>query len=508
MQNPISRSRVLARPNKRLIAYAIAATLTAVVVTVPLLSPVLATQAPPAGATLAPAVQLPGSFADLVAAVRPAVVNISTSSTAAHTDRRQWRGPRNPQWDKFFERFFSERTEPRHSMPRQRKARALGSGFIIDAEGYVVTNNHVIDGADEITVILDDGQEFPATLQGRDPKTDLAVLKIDAGRDLPYVQFGDSDRARVGDWVIAIGNPFGLGGSTSTGIISARGRDINAGPLDDFIQIDAPINRGNSGGPLFDTSGKVIGVNTAIFSPNGGNIGIGFAIPASMAANVVDQIKQGGVVQRGWLGVQIQSVTDDLADALGMDTARGALVSSVVPNSPAAVAGIRQGDVIVRFGDNDVTRMRDLPRLVAATNPAHEVTLKVWRAGVTQELSAVIAKSDEEPNPLAATDQDESADTPATLGVVVATVTPPLRAQFGLAEDVNGVVITAVDPAGPAAQQGLRPGDVIVMIGQQKVGSAQQVAEALDAYSDKEKAVVPLLIHRDGNDRFIAVRIA
>ena len=508
MQNSISRSRVAARPNKWLIAYAVAATLTAAVIAVPLLSPVLAKQTPPVGANLSSVAQLPGSFADIVAAVRPAVVNISTSSTAAHTDRRQWRGPRNPQWDEFFERFFSERVDPRHGMPQQRKARALGSGFIIDADGYVVTNNHVIDGADEITVILDDGREFPATLRGRDPKSDLAVLKIDAGQDLPYVEFGDSEQARVGDWVIAIGNPFGLGGSTSTGIISARGRDINAGPLDDFIQIDAPINRGNSGGPLFDTSGKVIGVNTAIFSPNGGNVGIGFAIPASMVTNVVDQIKQGGIVQRGWLGVQIQSVTDDLADALGMDKAHGALVSSVVPDSPAAAAGIRQGDVIVRFDDNDVARMRDLPRLVAATNPAHEVTLEVWRAGATQELSAVIAKSDEQSDLLAATDHDESTDRPATLGVAVATVTPPLRAQFGLAEDVNGVVITAVDPAGPAAQQGLRAGDVIVMIGQQKVDSAQQVAEALDAYSNKEKAAVPLLIHRDGSDRFIAVRIA
>ncbi len=508
MQNSISRSRMAPRPNKRLIAYAIAATLSTAIIALPLLSPVLAKQTPPVGANLSPPVQLPGSFADMVAAVRPAVVNISTSSTAVHSDHRQWRGPRNPQWDKFFEHFFSDRMDPQHNMPRQRKARALGSGFIIDAEGYVVTNNHVIDGADEITVILDDGQEFPATLRGRDPKTDLAVLKIDAEKDLPYVQFGDSERARVGDWVIAIGNPFGLGGSTSTGIISARGRDINAGPLDDFIQIDAPINRGNSGGPLFDTSGKVIGVNTAIFSPNGGNIGIGFAIPANMVTNVVDQIKQGGIVQRGWLGVQIQPVTDDLADALGLDTARGALVSSVVPDSPAAAAGIRQGDVIVRFDDNDVPSMRDLPRLVAAANPAHEVTLEVWRAGTTEELSAVIATSDEESNPLATTDHDESADTPATLGVAVATLTPPLRAQFGLSEDVDGVVITAVDPAGPAAQQGLRPGDVIVMIGQQKVSSAQQVAEALDAYSDKEQAAVPLLVHRDGNDRFVAIRLA
>jgi serine protease Do len=508
MRNPISQSRVAVGPNKRLIAYAVAAALTVVVIAVPLLSPALAKQTPPAAANLASTGQLPGSFADIVAAVRPAVVNISTSGIAKNINAPQFRGPPNPQLDEFFKRFFPDRFDPRHGMPRHHEARALGSGFIIDSEGYVVTNNHVIDGADEITVILDDGREFPATLQGRDPKTDLAVLKIDADQALPYVQFGDSEGARVGDWVIAIGNPFGLGGSTSTGIISARGRDINAGPLDDFIQIDAPINRGNSGGPLFDTSGKVIGVNTAIFSPNGGNVGIGFAIPASMAANVVEQIKQGGIVQRGWLGVQIQSVTDELADALGMDTARGALVSSVIPDSPAAAAGIRQGDVIVRFDDGDVTRMRDLPRLVAATNPAHRVSVEVWRAGTIHELSAVIEASAEESEPLAATDRGRHAETPAKLGVAVSAVTPTLRAQFGLAEEVTGVVITAVDPAGPAAQQGLRPGDVIVMIGQQKVSSAQQVADALDAYSDKQKAAVPLLIHRDGNDRFVAIRIA
>lgn len=273
---------------------------------------------------------------------------------------------------------------------------ALGSGFIIDPDGYVVTNNHVIDGADEITVILEGGDRLEAKVVGRDAKTDLALLKIDADEPLPYVSFGDSDAARVGDWVVAVGNPFGLGGSVTAGIISARGRDIHAGPFDDFLQVDAPINRGNSGGPLFSTSGEVIGINTAIYSPNGGNVGIGFATPSSLARTVIAQLREKGSVERGWLGVTIQSVTDDIADSLGLDEAEGALVSKVLPDSPAASAGLQQGDVILALNGQRITRFKTLPRLVAEAKTGKPATVTVWRDGREKDVTVTIGRMPED----------------------------------------------------------------------------------------------------------------
>ncbi len=337
----------------------------------------------------------PASFADVIAAVSPAVVNISVSKAVS---RRVPRGgmpsiPPGSSFEEFFRRFFERQSLTQGQGPL---VQGMGSGFVVGPEGYVVTNNHVVEGADAITVTFDDGTRYEAELRGTDPKTDLALLKIEVDEPLPYARFGNSDRMRVGDWVIAIGNPFGLGGTATTGIVSARGRDIQSGPFDDFLQIDAPINRGNSGGPLFDIAGQVVGVNTAIFSPNGGSVGIGFAIPAAQAEPVIEQLRSTGHVERGWLGVQIQTVTEDIASRLGLDSALGALVAGVVPESPAERAGIRTGDVIVGINGNEIERVKDLIRLVAGARPEDEVHLELWRGGETLALDVVIGESKEQ----------------------------------------------------------------------------------------------------------------
>lgn len=363
--------------------------------------------------TPASAASMPGSFADLVQRVKPAVVNIATTEKV---DGRSEMAPDMPgmpfppdsPMGEFFRRFFGPGATMGQSRPRE--VHALGSGFIIDPDGYVVTNNHVIDGADEITVILEGGDRLEAKVVGRDAKTDLALLKIDADEPLPYVSFGDSDAARVGDWVVAVGNPFGLGGSVTAGIISARGRDIHAGPFDDFLQVDAPINRGNSGGPLFSTSGEVIGINTAIYSPNGGNVGIGFATPSSLARTVIAQLREKGSVERGWLGVTIQSVTDDIADSLGLDEAEGALVSKVLPDSPAASAGLQQGDVILALNGQRITRFKTLPRLVAEAKTGKPATVTVWRDGREKDVTVTIGRMPEDTASLMGSDRDGSSD--------------------------------------------------------------------------------------------------
>ncbi len=349
-----------------------------------------------------PAANVNNGFADLVQAVKPAVVNISTTGRTK-SKRIPGLDRQLPQLEEFFHRFFGEppegfhrdhNTQPHgqphrqpHTQPRERTTTAVGSGFIIDPEGLVVTNYHVIDGADEIEVVFDDGTRRPATLKGRDAKTDLALLQVSTDKPLPYLKFGDSDAARVGDWVIAIGNPFGLGGTTTSGIISARGRDIQSGPLDDFIQIDASINRGNSGGPLFNIKGEVIGVNSAIYSPNGGSVGIGFAIPSSMASNVIAQLRDSGVVQRGFLGVQIQTVSEEISESLGLEKATGALVTQVNTDSPAEKAGLQAGDVILTYDGKEVRKMRDLPKLVARSKKETEVDIEIWRDDRTQNFA-------------------------------------------------------------------------------------------------------------------------
>lgn len=462
--------------------------------------------ATPVGATM------PSSFAELVARVKPAVVNISTTAklSAQRPTQMPWSDtpnfPENSPFHEFFKKFFEYPYPQGGNEGPPTEAHALGSGFIIDPDGHVVTNNHVIEHADEITVILNDGTRYPAELKGRDPGTDIALLKINPREPLPYLKFGDSDGAREGDWVVAVGNPFGLGGTVTAGIISARGRDIHAGPFDDFLQIDAPINRGNSGGPLFDTHGDVIGINTAIFSPSGGNIGIGFAIPSSLAKPIIAQLSDRGEVERGWLGVTIQAITPEIAESIGLPEAEGALVASVVPDSPAAKAGIRTGDVIRRFDGQIITRVKSLPRLVAASKPGSKADVEVWREGGSEFIEFTISKRPSE-EVLASKPMGESV-TPGPLGLSVATITPQLRDQYGLSDDAKGVLVVDIDPNGPAGSAGLRPGDIVLMAGQVKVASPEDVAKQVDkALSDKRSTVL-LLINRSGDQHFVTVPLA
>ncbi len=447
----------------------------------------------------------PPSFADLVDAVKPAVVNISTKGktrAGVMQNMPEFNVPPGSPFEDFFERFF-ERRGGSEEAPQQ-KVNAVGSGFIVSADGFVVTNHHVVKDADEIAVITQDGKRYEAELRGVDNKTDLALLKIKSDNEFPYVVFGDSDKARVGDWVVAIGNPFGLGGTATTGIVSARGRYINSGPLDDYLQIDAPINRGNSGGPLFDATGRVIGVNTAIFSPNGGNVGIGFAIPASIAESVVSQLKEKGHVERGWLGVQIQEVTEDLAKSLGLEQKRGALVSSVVKNSPAERAGIETGDVILKFDGKDVKHMRRLPLIVADTASGKNVKVEVWRNKAAKQLNAKIGDSPNEPA-LAQRD-DENANT-GELGLSLASITEESRRRYRLADGTEGALVVSVRPNSPAAEKGLRPGDVITRVGSKQVKDPEDVINAV-VDSRKSTKTVLLLVQRGENRQFVALKLA
>ena len=446
-------------------------------------------------------------FADLVETVRPAVVNISTRTIqpASLPDRysnhggsgqRQFDGP--PAMHRFMERFFGESfpQAPRGPMD----SRSLGSGFIIDPDGLVVTNHHVIRGADEIEVTLDSGEVLPAIVRGVDRRTDLALLEVETKAPLPYVSFGDSDHSRVGDWVIAIGNPFGLGGTTTSGIVSARGRDINNGPYVDYIQIDASINRGNSGGPLFNDVGQVIGVNTAIFSPNGGSVGIGFAIPASVAQGVVDQLREDGHVARAWLGVEIQPVTPEIAESLSLDDAHGALISRITPDSPAAQSDLRTGDVIIGLNGRQVKNTRQLPRMVAKTPAEEKVTVSVLRNGETLEIDAIL-----KPIPESQQAMKPSAPNPNTgrLGLRLSLLDD--KARDVLRYEGDGVLIQEVMPASPAARQGLRAGDIILKVGSVPVSTPQDVVGQVKKLKPAKKPVL-LLVQREGNQRYVALK--
>lgn len=451
----------------------------------------------------------PDSFADLAERLSPAVVNISTSQTvSARAGRQRPQGlPEGSPFEDFFDDFLERRG--REGIPR--RVQSLGSGFVIDPTGFVITNNHVIDGADEIKVIFADGTTYPAKLIGRDAKTDLAVLKIDADEDLPFVPFGDSNSSRVGDWVMAIGNPFGLGGTVTAGIISAINRDINAGPYDDFIQTDASINRGNSGGPLFNMDGEVIGVNAAIISPSGGSIGIGFAIPSATAIAVVQQLREFGETRRGWLGVRIQSVTEEIAEGLGMDAPRGALVAGVNPQGPAQEAGIEPGDVIVEFDGKSVPEMRDLPKLVAETDIGRKVDVLVIRDGGERALKVEIALLDETETAEAATDEEATENengTAQVLGLGLSRLTPSNRQKYNVPADVDGVVVTYVDPASAAAEKGIRRGDVIVEVAQNDVRRPADVVDRVAEEKASGRKSVLLLLASGGDLRFVAVRIA
>lgn len=460
------------------------------------------------GGSAANARTAPASFADLADRLLPAVVNISTTqSVEGHPGIEIPGFPPGSPFEEFFKEFF-ERNQQRQ-LP-SRKATSLGSGFIVDPSGYVVTNNHVIQDADEITVILHDDTQLPAKLVGRDGKTDVAVLKVEPTVKLPAVTFGDSERLRVGDWVLAIGNPFGFGGTVTAGIISARGRDINSGPYDDFLQTDASINRGNSGGPMFDLDGQVIGVNTAIFSPSGGSIGIGFAIPSSIVEPIVKQLIATGEVKRGWIGVRIQEVTPEIADTLGLKHASGALVASAMDDGPAKAAGIRAGDVILEFNGHEVSEMRRLPRIVADTEVGQTVKVKLWRDGKERTVDIKVAALQEGEEELAKA--SDSAPTPEAekvdaLGFSVSDIDDKLRERYDIAADTSGVVVTEIEDSGAAAEKGLRVGDVIVEVGQKPVSKAGDVAARIkDAKSSGQKSVL-LLVEGQGGMRFVALKL-
>ncbi|SOE17549.1 serine protease Do [Hoeflea halophila] len=456
----------------------------------------------------------PASVADLAEGLLDAVVNISTSQNIGDGGRAQPRmpAPDGSPFQDFFDEFFRDR---QGDGPRNRKVSSLGSGFVIDAEeGIIVTNNHVIDGADDIEVNFADGSKLKAELVGADSKTDLAVLKVEPVKPLTEVPLGKSDVIRIGDWVMAIGNPFGLGGTVTVGIISARGRDINSGPYDNFIQTDAAINRGNSGGPLFNMNGEVIGINTAIISPSGGSIGIGFAVPTELAVNVIDQLREFGETRRGWLGVRIQPVTDEIAESLGMDGAKGALVAGVIRGGPVDDGTIEPGDVIIRFDGKDVDAMRDLPRVVAESPVGKAVDVVIIRKGEEQTVKVTLGRL-EDSDQLASADADgtdpdldEALETVDVLGMTLAELNDEGRQEFAISDDVEGVVITAVDPDSAAADKRIEPGDVIVEIAQETVMTPQDVEERIAALKqDGRRNALLMLAGRTGELRFVTVRM-
>ncbi|HUC69560.1 MAG TPA: DegQ family serine endoprotease [Stellaceae bacterium] len=472
--------------------------------------------------TLAQARPAPDSFADLAAKLLPSVVNISTTQTlktAGGGDQGGTDVPQFPPGSPFEEFFhdFLERNLPKGNHPdvTPRKATSLGSGFIIDPSGYVVTNNHVIADADEITVILHDNTNLKAKVIGRDTKTDIALLKVKTEKPLVAVNWGDSDVARVGDWVLAIGNPFGLGGSVTAGILSARQRDINSGPYDDFLQTDAPINRGNSGGPMFNMDGQVIGINTAIYSPSGGSIGIGFAIPSALAKEVVTELKgeTDHTVHRGWLGVRIQAVTDEIAESLGLKKARGALVASVGDKGPAQAAGIQPGDVILDFDGKDVSDMRRLPRLVAETPVNKSVPVTLWRKRAETTVQVKVGRLEESDQQVASTGgppkrtPKSESSLVKTLGLTLSGITPELKDKYSLGDDAKGVVIVDVAKNSSAADKGFHPGDLIMEAAQEEVKNPGDLATKIDEAKKSGRKSILLLVQRQGDLRFVALRV-
>jgi serine protease Do len=483
----------------------------------PLNNPSPAATAAPETMTSPIALMQHQSFAPLVKKVSPAVVNISVTQNAAadetadEPEAAPSPGFPNSPFDEMLRRFF-EQQNPNgpHQMPGGQAHRiALGSGFIIDPSGYVVTNSHVVGNASKVEVTLQDDSKHTAKIIGRDPKTDIAVLKINADKPLPYVTFGDSGAAQVGDWVMAVGNPFGLGGSVTTGIISARGRDIHSGPFDDFLQIDAPINRGNSGGPTFNLDGQVIGINTAIYSPNGGSVGIGFAVPANVAKTIVAQLEQNGKISRGWLGVQIQEVTPAIAASLGLNGEHGALVAVVTPNSPGAKAGLKQGDVVLSFNDSEVSRLRDLPRLVAETPPETNAKMKVWRNGQAVELQTTVGElpnTDHVASAAGGQEEQQSARAEAS-GMHFAPLNNQVRQELHIGKDVQGVAITRVDPGSAAEDVGLSAGDIVVAIDQQSVKTPQEAATKLKEVAASPKKSALLLLNRHGITQYVGVSL-
>jgi serine protease Do len=457
-------------------------------------------EAPAATGSVTPAMG-PASFADVVDHVKGAVVAIKVKGFEEQQQHNPFEGqgemsPDDPMY-KFFKRFGNGETPQKHLTQSQ------GSGFIISADGYVVTNNHVVDHATEVEVAFEDGRNLPAKVIGTDKRTDLALLKINDGGKLPFVEWS-SAQPRVGDWVIAVGNPFGLGGSVTAGIVSARGRDIGAGPYDDFLQIDAPVNRGNSGGPAFDTHGNVVGVNTAIYSPSGGSVGIGFAIPSEVAKDVIASLKDKGVVARGWIGVKIQPVTSEIAESLGLKSNKGALIAQPQKGAPAEAAGLKAGDVITSVNGEKVDGPRDLARRIAAMGPSKSVDLTFIRNGSEKNAKLTLGKLPEEKE-ARANDEDTAGPSGgaqvASLGIEVA----PAAEVRGAGGD--GLVVTDVDPDGAAAQKGLRRGDVIVEVGGQAIHSREDLSGAIDGARKDGRRSVLLRVRSADGAKFIAVPV-
>ena len=444
----------------------------------------------------------PESFAELADKISPAVVNITTSAViAAPADGMPMVPEGSP-----FQDFFDDFGGPGQGGPQ--RSEALGSGFVISEDGYIVTNNHVIEGADEITIEFFSGDKLKAKLVGTDPKTDIALLKVESDKPLPFVTFGNSDLMRVGDWVMAMGNPLGQGFSVSAGIVSARGRELNPGAYDDFIQTDAAINRGNSGGPLFNMDGQVIGVNTAILSPNGGSIGIGFSMASNVVSKVADQLKEFGETRRGWLGVRIQDVTPDVAEAMGLADAKGALVTDV-PDGPAKDAGVKSGDVITRFGTNDVSDAGDLTRRVADAPIGEAVPVIVLREGRTETLAVTLGRrEDAEAKTMPAS--SPAPDAPKemeTLGLTLAPLDDDMRARLGLDPSAGGLMIMKVDQTSEAFTKGLVEGDLITEAGQQKIVRLQDLEDRIKEAKDAGRKSILLLVRRGGDPRFVALSI-
>ena len=461
----------------------------------------------------------PDSFADLAAKLLPAVVNISSSQVITARNGGPGAGPDMPLFPPGspFEQFFKDfmnRNRPGGNRggdepsPPEHRAQSLGSGFIVDPSGIIVTNNHVIDGADEITVTFHDNSTLKAEVVGRDESGDIAVLKVKSDKPLTAVPFGDSEAMRVGDWVLAIGNPFGLGGTVTAGIVSARNRNIHQGPYDDFIQTDAAINKGNSGGPLFNMDGQVIGINTAIYSQSGGSVGVGFSIPANMAKNIVAQIRDFGHPRRGWLGVKIQPVTQDIADSLGLKEATGAMIAGVNEGGPADQAKLKNGDIILKFNGQDVKEMRNLPKIVGETEVGKQVPMVVWRDGKETTITATLAEKPDEAT-LASTNfggrgggQAQSVDI-SGLGLKLSGLTPELKDKYQLGADQKGVVVTGVTAGGSAADRGLKAGDVILEVQQAEVNTPDDVRKRVDAARKADRKFVLMLIQRQDGVQYM-----
>lgn len=449
---------------------------------------------------------VPESFSELAERLSPAVVNITTTTVIAPVeDGLRPVVPEGSPFEEFFKDFMDRQQGPR----REQRSNALGSGFIVSPDGYIVTNNHVIESADEISIEFYSGGQLDAEVVGRDPRTDIALLKVKSTGDLPFVEFGNSDAAKVGDWVLAIGNPLGQGFSVSAGIISARNRTLQ-GSYDDFIQTDAAINRGNSGGPLFDMNGRVIGVNTAILSPNGGSIGIGFAMSSEVVSRVVRQLRDFGETRRGWLGVRIQNVDPDMAEALDLPDAKGALVTDV-PEGPALAAGLKARDVIVRFDGEPIDDTRELVRIVAESEVGRTVDVVIVRDGTEQTLRVEIGLLEETTlaaAPGATEDQPEIPVEEGLLGMTIAVIDAPLRDRFGLADDQRGLVVVNVDDKSDAFLKGMRPGDVIGEVGQQAVATPAEMRARVEAAEQAGRNSILLLVRRDGAPRFVALSLA